>query len=105
MPYDPERARLHRLLRNEKRLWKEGFLHIAGIDEVGRGPLAGPVVACACILPKRVYFNGLNDSKQVEPEERERLYRELTANPQVHYGLGIVDVETIDRINIFHASA
>ena len=104
MAYDAERVRFHRLLRHEKRLQAAGYLRIAGIDEVGRGPLAGPVVACACILPKKVLFRGLNDSKQVAPEERERLFGELTSHPEVKYGIGISDVATINQINIFQAS-
>lgn len=104
MIYDPEKARLLRLLRNEKRLQKEGWIKIAGVDEAGRGPLAGPVVAAACILPAKVYFRGLNDSKQVKLEERERLFEDLTAHSGVKFGIGIEEVETIDRVNIFQAS-
>ena len=104
MVYDAERARLQRMMRHEKRLLAAGRVRVAGLDEAGRGPLAGPVVAAACILPPKVYFRGLNDSKQVVPEERERLFGELTAHPGVRFGIGISDVETIDQINIFHAS-
>lgn len=104
MVYNAERARFQRMLRHEKRLTLEGRLKIAGIDEAGRGPLAGPVVAAACILPPKVYFQGLNDSKQVAPVERERLFNELTSHPGVKFGIGISDVAAIDRFNILQAT-
>lgn len=104
MVYDAERARLQRMLRHEKRLRTAGYFRIAGVDEAGRGPLAGPVVAAACILPPKTYFQGLNDSKQVSPDARKRLFEELTSHPEVKFGIGICDVETIDKMNIFQAS-
>ncbi len=88
----------------EKRLRAEGFLNIAGIDEAGRGPLAGPVVAAACILPENSLFEHLNDSKQLTPEEREILFTQITSFPGVIFGIGIMDVETIDRVNILQAT-
>lgn len=77
-------------------------MRIAGVDEVGRGPLAGPVVAAAVILYRPGNFKGLNDSKQVEPELRETLFFEILRCSV--FGLGVVDEATIDKINIYQAS-
>jgi len=77
--------------------------YICGVDEVGRGPLAGPVVACAIILPKDTYYQYLNDSKKVTEKRREKLYEELTKEA-VSYSLGIVSAEVIDEINILQAT-
>jgi ribonuclease HII len=90
--------------RHESRLQKQGYLLIAGVDEAGRGPLAGPVVAAACILPPQTKFRGLNDSKQLDANERERLFHEITTCPGLLFGLGICDVEIIDQINILQAT-
>ena len=92
------------LLHYEKLARKEGFLRVAGVDEAGRGPLAGPVVACACIIPYGVFFPLVNDSKQLSPKLREELFLELTSHPKVEYGIGIVSHEEIDRINIARAT-
>ncbi len=88
----------------ETRLKREGFFRIAGLDEAGRGPLAGPVVAASCILPEGTLFANLNDSKQLRVEEREILYSEITNDPNLIYSIGIIDVETIDRVNILQAT-
>lgn len=101
---DAELARLQAMSLAEIRLKAEGFTRIAGLDEAGRGPLAGPVVAAACILPSRALFANLNDSKQLAPEEREALFAEITSYPDLHYGIGIIDVKTIDRVNILQAT-
>jgi ribonuclease HII len=98
-----ELSRLEAMSVSEKRLKAEGFTRIAGVDEAGRGPLAGPVVAAACILPEGTLFERLNDSKQVDPGTRERLFEEITTSTAL-YGIGIVDVEIIDRINILQAT-
>ncbi len=90
--------------RSELALNRKGLSHVAGVDEAGRGPLAGPVVAAACILPKGISFEGLNDSKQLTAKQRDRLFTELTNTPLLHYAIGIVDVETIDQINILQAA-
>src|SRR5437879_4282509 len=74
----------------ESRLWATGFTRIAGVDEVGRGPLAGPVVACACILPSHVIFPSVRDSKALSECERKAVYQELTSHPHVSFALGIV---------------
>lgn len=87
----------------EKSLYKTGYHLIAGVDEAGRGPLAGPVVAAAVILPKNVLINGIDDSKKLSKSRRELLYKEIQKNA-IGYGIGIVSEEIIDRINILRAS-
>lgn len=82
----------------------QGYSKVVGIDEAGRGPLAGPVVAAACHLGKKAYLPGIDDSKQLTAARREEIYSVLTAHPEVKYGIGIVDCETIDRINILQAT-
>lgn len=91
------------LLEYEKELYKKGIYLIAGVDEVGRGPLCGPVVACACILPENYQLEGLNDSKKVSEKKRERLYN-ILVNDAISYGIGIVSPKRIDEINILEAS-
>jgi ribonuclease HII len=87
----------------EKKARADGHLTIAGIDEAGRGPLAGPVVAAAVILPVRFPSSDITDSKQLSPIQRDRLY-ELIYSQAVAVGIGIVDALEIDRINILRAS-
>lgn len=95
-------------LKRETALRKEGFSQIAGVDEAGRGPLAGPVVAAACILPifhaLSSLFPRLNDSKKLSQEQRDLLYAQLTSHPDVIYGIGEASVEEIDTLNIHHAT-
>ena len=90
--------------RYEKKLRALGVARIAGIDEAGRGALAGPVVAAAVVLPEKFRHRRLNDSKQLAPELREEIYCELVANPELRWTVGIVDSIEIDRINILRAS-
>lgn len=78
----------------------KGHQWIAGIDEVGRGPLAGPVVAAAVILPKNEIILGLNDSKQLSEKKRELLYQQVQEKA-LAIGIGIVDQQTIDDVNIY----
>lgn len=93
---------LHKIKRTfEKAAIAKGYRHIAGVDEAGRGPLAGPVVAAACILGDKIP-RGIYDSKQLKPLDRERLFFELLK--YAHCGIGIVSHETIDRINILQAT-
>ncbi len=95
----------------EREILLKGVQRVAGTDEAGRGPLAGPVVAAAVILPLAWVENGvpyklrgLNDSKQLTAEDRERYYEFLTRRQEVQFGVSIISVETIDRINILRAS-
>ena len=81
----------------------QGIAPIAGVDEVGRGPLAGPVVACAVILPHGLVIEGVNDSKKISEKRREELAAAIKAQA-LAYAFGIIDVEEIDEINILQAS-
>jgi len=90
--------------RYEKKLRATGAVRIAGIDEAGRGALAGPVVAAAVILPERFRHRKLNDSKQLSPELREEIYLGLTSNADVFWAIGVVDSVEIDAINILRAT-
>ncbi len=91
--------------RHEKKLRSSlGVVRIAGIDEAGRGALAGPVVAAAAILPERFRHRKLNDSKQLSVERREEIYSYLTKHSEIIWSVGIVDNLEIDRINILRAS-
>jgi ribonuclease HII len=90
--------------RYEKKLRATGVARIAGIDEAGRGALAGPVVAAAVVLPEKFRHRRLNDSKQLAPELREQIYSDLVSNPEVRWTIGIIDSVEIDRINILRAS-
>lgn len=97
-----ETARLHRLLAYERAAREEGFRLIAGVDEAGMAPLAGPVVAAAAILPEGLRPRGLDDSKKLGAETRERLAAEVKAGA-LAWAVGIATVEEIDRLNIYHA--
>ena len=77
---------------------------VAGVDEAGRGPLAGPVVAAACVLPQGHFHPDLDDSKKITERRREGLFEVLTNDPEVAYGVGIVSPEEIDRVNIYQAT-
>ena len=90
--------------RHEKKLHSLGIAPIVGIDEAGRGALAGPVVAAAAILPERFRHRKLNDSKQLSPELREDIYQNLTTRSDIVWAVGIVDSVEIDRINILRAA-
>jgi len=90
--------------RHEKKLRALGLVRIAGIDEAGRGALAGPVVAAAAILPERFRHRKLKDSKQLSPELREEIYQSLTNHSEIVWAVGVVDSLEIDRVNILRAS-
>ena len=91
------------LLKYEKELYKKGITLIAGTDEVGRGPLVGPVVAAAVILPKNYKLDGLTDSKKLSEKKREQYY-DIIYKDAISVGVGEVDPKTIDEINILEAS-
>jgi ribonuclease HII len=104
---EPNRLKLKPVLhldQFEKELSGKGYLFIAGVDEVGRGPLAGPVVAAAVIFLDKDIPEGINDSKQLSDAERRRLYDLLMQNERVLKGIGICDEKIIDQINIREAS-
>jgi ribonuclease HII len=90
-------------LQFETTLWEKGVTFVAGVDEVGRGPLAGPVVAAAVIFPRGFLLSSVDDSKRLSPEAREQLYPQLISCC-TSYGVGIVSVEEIDRLNIYQAA-
>ena len=90
--------------RYEKKLRAIGTARIAGIDEAGRGALAGPVVAAAVVLPEKFRHRRLNDSKQLAPELREEIYIDLISNVEIAWAVGVVDHMEIDRINILRAA-
>ena len=92
-------------LRFEKHLWSTGVPLVAGIDEAGRGPLAGPVVAAAAVLPAEFSLAGLNDSKQLTETVREQFFEALTTPGKlVCYGIGLAEPAEIDRLNILRAT-
>ncbi len=115
----------HPNLREEKKLWKKGFKRVACLDEAGRGPLAGPVVAAAVVIDSRIFTNmttnftnkhsrrlvvkfvdisDVRDSKQLTAKKREELYKILIKNPAIEWGIGKVSEKVIDKINIFEAT-
>lgn len=97
------RERLDRMMTYEREAYEKGYRFIAGIDEAGRGPLAGPVVAAAVILPVDARIMGINDSKQLRAKERESLYT-IICETALSYGIGIVDPAYIDTYNILQAT-
>ena len=97
-----EGQRLRNLLRYETRLWARGVTLVAGVDEAGMAPLAGPVVAAACILPRDYRPRGVDDSKQLDAGERERLAADIKKNA-VAWAVGRAEVGEIDRLNIYWA--
>jgi ribonuclease HII len=99
------------MLAFERQALDHGLRHVAGVDEAGRGPLAGPVVAAAVILPQSWIesewpeaLNGLNDSKQLTALQREQFFLSLTTHPLVRYGIAALDAADIDRLNILQAT-
>lgn len=104
-------AKLSDRLAFERELWRQGLALVAGVDEAGRGPLAGPVVAAAVILPDRWAESGfderlekLNDSKQLTGRQRENFFAILTAHTEIRFAIARVDAGAIDRINILQAT-
>ncbi len=91
------------LLKYEKELYQKGIHLIAGVDEVGRGPLVGPVVAAAVILPQDYYLEGLTDSKKLS-EKKRNLFYEILLKDAIAIGIGEVSAQKIDEINIYEAS-
>ncbi|MGT2911080.1 ribonuclease HII [Streptococcus cameli] len=98
-----EECRLEKMLSYEKDLYVKGYELIAGIDEVGRGPLAGPVVAAAVILPKNCRIKGLNDSKKIPKSKHQTIYQAVL-NQALAVGIGVMDNNVIDKVNIYEAT-
>ena len=92
------------MLRYERKAYQDGAKLVAGIDEAGRGPLAGPVMAAAVVLPREFHHDTLTDSKLLTARQRDRLFAELTDNPDVFWAVGVSSVEVIDRDNILRAT-
>lgn len=100
---EKEEQRLTELKKIENEIYKTGVQTICGIDEAGRGPLAGPVVVAAVIMPKDSFIEGVNDSKKVSEKKREALYEQIT-DEAIAWGVGIIDQKEIDEINILNAT-
>lgn len=100
---EKELQRLNNLKNIDNNVFDEGYNCICGIDEAGRGPLAGPVVVASVIMPKDSMIEGVNDSKKVSEKKREKLY-DLIIEEAISYSVGIVDQNEIDRINILNAT-
>ena len=100
---EKEELRLKELKQIEEELYTQGANLICGIDEAGRGPLAGPVVVATAIMPRNSMIEGVNDSKKVSEKKREKLY-DLITDEAIAYGVGIIDQKEIDRINILNAT-
>ena len=98
-----EDLRLEKMLAYEKELYTQGIQLIAGVDEVGRGPLAGPVVAAAVILPKACKIPGLNDSKKIPKSKHKEIYEAVLQNA-IAIGIGVKDNQVIDQVNIYEAT-
>ena len=100
---EKEEQRLINLKQYECELRSKGYKYICGIDEAGRGPLAGPVVVASVIMPENSMIEGVNDSKKVSEKKREKLY-DLILSEAISYGVGIVGQDEIDEINILNAT-
>jgi len=100
---EKEIERINTLKEYETKLHSEGIKYIAGIDEAGRGPLAGPVVVGIVIMKPDSFIEGINDSKKISEKKREKLYEQIT-NEAIAWGVGIVDQREIDEINILNAT-
>lgn len=100
---EKEQLRLQELKKIEEDIYSQGTKYICGIDEAGRGPLAGPVVVASVIMPADSMIEGVNDSKKVSEKKREKLYEEIIENA-ISYSVGIVDQKEIDRVNILNAT-
>lgn len=98
-----EKSRLYKLFNFEREVKGAGFASVAGLDEVGRGTLAGPVVAAAVILPLDIFIDGLNDSKRLSPAKRDRLFDEISSRA-CSFGIGVVQNSKIDEVNIYWAT-
>ena len=101
---DKEKLRLSKLWHFEREAQARGYQHVVGVDEAGRGPLAGPVATAACILPPNFAIAGINDSKKIPEKKRERLYQEIIDTPDLIYKVVLINVDDIDTLNIYQAT-
>ena len=99
-----EWSRLQELTSYERAARRSGHRLVAGVDEAGRGPLAGPVVAAVCFIPEDVFFPGIDDSKKLTPSRREDLFHTINSHPLVRYAIADASHEEIDAINILQAT-
>lgn len=97
------KQKLEDMLTYERDLWSAGITHVAGVDEVGRGPLAGPVCAACVVLPQDFDIIGVNDSKKLSEKKRNELYKEIIEKA-LAYGIGLIGNERIDEVNILNAT-
>ena len=100
---EKEIERLNLLKEEELKLYDKGIEYICGIDEAGRGPLAGPVVIGAVIMPKDSFIEGVNDSKKISEKKREKIYEQIIEEA-IAYSVGVVDKDMIDELNILNAT-
>lgn len=100
---EKELQRLQELKKIDNDIFSQGYEYVCGIDEAGRGPLAGPVVVASVIMPKDSMIEGVNDSKKISEKKREMLY-DLITEQAISYNVGIVDQNEIDRVNILNAT-
>ena len=98
-----ERERFHKMLSYERQYYAEGAKLIAGVDEAGRGPLAGPLVIAAVVMPEEFFISGLNDSKQISASKRDKLYDEILQKA-LSVSVNIVSISNIDELNIYRAT-
>ena len=100
---EKEIDRLNNLKAFENELYRKGLKYIAGIDEAGRGPLAGPVVVACVLMPKDSFIEGVNDSKKVSEKKREKIYEQIIAEA-ISWNIGAINQDEIDEINILNAT-
>ena len=98
-----ERERFHKMLGYERQYYAEGAKLIAGVDEAGRGPLAGPLVIAAVVMPEEFFISGLNDSKQISASKRDKLYDEILQKA-LSVSVNVVSISNIDELNIYRAT-
>ena len=98
-----ERERFHKMLSYERQYYAEGAKLIAGVDEAGRGPLAGPLVIAAVVMPEEFFISGLNDSKQISARKRDKLYDEILQKA-LSVSVNVVSISNIDELNIYRAT-
>ena len=98
-----ERERFHKMLSYERQYYAEGAKLIAGVDEAGRGPLAGPLAIAAVVMPEEFFISGLNDSKQISASKRDKLYDEILQKA-LSVSVNVVSISNIDELNIYRAT-